>query len=86
MKALCPECNREVDFKGKWPVDENSAAAASRQLNESPPVFQRVWWMGSGHLENSFSLFPNTLYETGSTSPSLSPRTAVVWRPSTCRA
>src|SRR6202163_3324214 len=41
------------------------AAPAARQFNDSTSVFCCVWWMRSGHLENSFSY---TLYETGSTS------------------
>src|ERR1700674_4414970 len=41
------------------------AAAATRQFNDSTPVFRCVWWMGSGHWVNSFSLFPNTLYRNG---------------------
>src|ERR1700730_2445233 len=41
------------------------AAPAARQFNDSPPVFRCVWWMGSGHLENSFSLSPTPSTKLG---------------------
>src|SRR5216684_5884903 len=41
------------------------AAAATRQFNDSTPLFRCVWWMGSGHLENSFSLSPTPSTKLG---------------------
>src|SRR6202051_1155673 len=41
------------------------AAPAARQFNDSTPVFRCVWWMGSGHLENSFSLSPTPSTKLG---------------------
>src|SRR5258708_7141541 len=42
-----------------------NAAPAARQFNDSTPVFRCVWWMGSGHLENSFSLSPTPSTKLG---------------------
>src|ERR1700730_16578500 len=41
------------------------AAPAARQFNDSTPVFCCVWWMRSGHLENSFSLSPTPSTKLG---------------------
>src|SRR3981081_4348474 len=41
------------------------AAPAARQFNDSTPVFRCVWWMRSGHLENSFSLSPTPSTKLG---------------------
>src|SRR5487761_831286 len=38
----------------------------ARQLDDSPPVFRRVWWMTSRHWGPPCSFFPNTVFETGS--------------------
>src|SRR5487761_983248 len=45
----------------------------ARQLDDSPPVFRRVWWMTSRHWGPPCSFFPNTVFETGS-SPDLQSR------------
>src|ERR1700719_4090322 len=53
------------------------AAAATRQLNHSTPVLRCVWWIGSGHLENSFSLSPTPSTKLGQlqgAGPGLRPR------------
>src|ERR1700736_1688488 len=41
------------------------AAPAARQFNDSTSVFCCVWWMRSGHLENSFSLSPTPSTKLG---------------------
>src|ERR1700704_4816453 len=41
------------------------AAPAARQFNDSTPLFRCVWWMRSGHLENSFSLSPTPSTKLG---------------------
>src|SRR6202040_1588353 len=41
------------------------AAPAARQFNDSTPVFCCVWWMRSGHLENSSSLSPTPSTKLG---------------------
>src|SRR6202011_2225980 len=42
-----------------------NTAPAARQFNDSTPVFRCVWWMDSGHLENSFSLSPTPSTKLG---------------------
>src|ERR1700674_1509865 len=56
------------------------AAPAARQFNDSPPVFRCVWWMGSGHLENSFSLSPTPSTKLGQLQR-LTSRWGLVWPP-----
>src|SRR6202035_4960166 len=42
------------------------ATSGARQLDDSAPVFRRIWWMGSWHGGTPSSFFPNTVYESGS--------------------
>src|ERR1700676_5771334 len=50
LEPLADRLNCRFEFT----CQRGNAAPAARQFNDSTPVFRCVWWMGSGHLENSF--------------------------------
>src|SRR3984957_15823544 len=61
LEPLADRLNCRLEFTRQ----RGDAAAATRQFNDSTPVFRCVWWMGSGHLENSFSLSPTPSTKLG---------------------
>src|SRR6202171_1871525 len=61
LDPLADRLNCRVEFTRR----RGDAAPATRQFNDSTPVFRCVWWMGSGHFENSFSLSPTPSTKLG---------------------
>src|ERR1700680_4561171 len=54
-----------LNCRFEFTPQRGDAAPAARQFNDSTPVFCCVWWMRSGHLENSFSLSPTPSTKLG---------------------
>src|SRR6202140_3105450 len=61
LDPLADRLNGRFEFTRQ----RGDAAPAARQFNDSTPVFCCVWWMRSGHLENSFSLSPTPSTKLG---------------------